>query len=150
MASSNREVITTWIRPFGVTPAPGEPSWASRAFVVFGIAPVRCAQGDHPFAFAGEQEFPHHLESTGKIATDTEMNATRDEYCWQPSAGKTAVKQQQIMRAQETEGFEEHLSFATRLPSLQLEAEKQFDSRQVKPNATPLTIERIPFFSIVS
>jgi hypothetical protein len=102
-----------------------------RAFVVFGIAPVRCAQGDHPFAFAGEQEFPHDLESPGKIATDTEMDATRDEYGWQPSAGKTAVKQQQIIRVQATDGFEEHLSFATRT-ELQFEAEKQFDSRQVK------------------
>lgn len=102
-----------------------------RAVVVFGIPPVRCAQRDHPFAFAGAQEFTHHLESTGKIATDTEMNGAREEDCGQSPAGKAPVKEQQILRAQLINRFEEHLSFVT-TAHLQLEAEKPFDSRQVK------------------
>jgi type I restriction enzyme R subunit len=106
-----------------------------RALVIFGIAPVRCAQRDHPFALAGEQEIPHHLESTGKIATNTKVNVVHDEDCGQPPAGKAPVKEQQILGAQTLDRFEEHLSFAT-TAHLQLEAEKHLDSVREAVRAT--------------
>ena len=105
--------------------------------IVGGILPGRRSQGHHLLVQARANEITHHHEACGDITTDTEIDAAHRQRGHQPTAGKAAIKHQQVVLTQRVERLEKHLALVA-AGFVQHEVQKQLDPGKVKAEGDAL------------